>query len=78
MHNSDLLGCIQSLRDIRIQLDHVLDPSIGMEFDSVISQLQDCLDRGSDHRQLAKIVDGVIWLLGRLIDVTTNVSDLID
>ena len=77
MNNADLLGCIQSLREIRTQLNHVLDPSIGMEFDSVISQLQDCLDRGSDHRQLANI-DRVIPFLGRLIDFTTNVSDLID
>ena len=77
MNNVDLLGCIQSLREIRTQLNHVLDPSIGMEFDSVISQLQDCLDRGSDHRQLANI-DRVIPFLGRLIDFTTNVSDLID
>ena len=77
MNNADLLGCIQSLREIRTQLNHVLNPSIGMEFDSVISQLQDCLDRGSDHRQLANI-DRVIPFLGRLIDFTTNVSDLID
>ena len=77
MNNVVLLGCIQSLREIRTQLNHVLDPSIGMEFDSVISQLQDCLDRGSDHRQLANI-DRVIPFLGRLIDFTTNVSDLID
>lgn len=77
MNNADLLGCIQSLREIRTQLNHVLNPGIGMEFDSVISQLQNCLDRGSDHRQLANI-DRVILFLGRLIDVTTNVSDLID
>ena len=77
MNNADLLGCIQSLREIRTQLNHVLNPSIGMEFDSVISQLQDCLDRGSDHRQLANI-DRVIPFLGRLINFTTNVSDLID
>ena len=77
MNNAELLGCIQSLREIRTQLNHVLNPSIGMEFDSIISQLQDCLDRGSDHRQLANI-DRVIPFLGRLIDFTTNVSDLID
>ena len=77
MHDSSLLGCVQSLREIRTQLNHVLDPSIGTEFDSVISQLQDCLDRGSDHRQSASI-DTVIPFLGRLIDFTTNVSDLID
>ena len=77
MNNVDLLGCIQSLQEIRTQLNHVLNPSIGMEFDSVISQLQDYLDRGSDHRQLANI-DRVIPFLGRLIDFTTNVSDLID
>ena len=78
MHNKKLLGCVQSLREIRTQLNHVLDPSISMEFDSVISQLQDCLDRGSDHRQSAKFVDRAVLLLGRLIDAATNVSDLID
>ncbi len=78
MHQQDLLGCIQSLQEIRKQLDHVLDPSVSMEFDAVIGQLQECLDQRSDHRQLAKVVDSVVLFLGRLIDVTTNVSDLID
>ena len=78
MKRAGLLGCIRSLQEIRKQLDHVLDPSVSMEFDTVIGQLQECLDRRSDHRQLAKVVDSVLTFLGRLIGVTTNVSDLID
>ena len=78
MNTNNLHGCIQSLQEIRKQLDHVLDPSVSMEFDAVIGQLQECLDQRSDHRQLAKVVDSVVLFLGRLIDVTTNVSDLID
>ena len=76
--NNNLLGCIQSLQEIRTQLNHVLNPSIATEFDSVIGQLQDCLDRGSDHRPLANAVDSFMKSLGRLIDVVTNVSDLVD
>ena len=78
MNPQDLLGCIQSLREIRAQLDHLLDPSVSMEFDAIIGRLQECSDQRSDHRQLAKIVDSSVRFLGRLIDVTTNVSDLID
>ena len=78
MNNTDLLGCVRSLREIRTQLNHVLDPSISMEFDSVIGQLQDCLDRGSGPRQPAKCVDRAVLFFGRLLDVATNVSDLID
>ena len=78
MNALPLLGCIQSLQEIRTQLQDSLDPSISMEFDAIIGRLQECVDQGSDHRQWAKIVDSVILFLGRLIDVTTNVSDLID
>ena len=78
MHPKGLLDCIQSLQEIRIQSDHLLDPSVSMEFDAVIGRLQGCLDQRSDHRQLAKIVDSTVLFLGRLIDVITNVSDLID
>ena len=78
MNPQYLLGCIQSLREIRAQLDHLLDPSVSMEFDAIIGRFQECSDQRSDHRQLAKIVDSSVRFLGRLIDVTTNVSDLID
>ena len=78
MKFQDLLGCIQSLQEIRTRLDHSLDPCVSMDLDAIIVRLQECLDQGSDHRQRAKTVDSVVLFLGRLIDVTTNVSDLID
>ena len=78
MHRQHLLGCIRSLREIRTQLDHLLNPRVSMEFDAVIGRLQECLDQRSDHRQLAKIVDSTVLFLGRLIGVTTNISDFID
>ena len=78
MNTNSLLVCIQSLREIRMQIGHSLDPSVRMEFDAVIGQLQACLDQRSDHRQLAKTIDRTVLFLGRLIDVTTNVSDLIE
>ena len=78
MYPRDILGCIQSLQEIRTRLDHSLDPSVSMEFDAIIGRLQECSDQGSDHRQLARTVDSVVLFLGRLIDFTTNVSDLID
>ena len=78
MNTHSLLGCIQSLQELRMRLDHVLDPSVSMEFDAVIGQLQECLDQRSDHRQWATVVDSVVLFLGRLIAVTTNCSDLID
>ena len=78
MHRQNLLGCIRSLREIRTQLDHLLNPRVSMEFDAVIGRLQECLDQRSDHRQLAKIVDSTVLFLGRLIGVTTNISDFID
>lgn len=78
MNDKDLAGCVRSLIEIRTQLNHVLNPSVSKEFDSVISQLQDCLDRGSDPRPPAKLVDRTVRFIGRLIDVATNVSDLID
>ena len=78
MNTRSLLGCIQSLREIRTRLDHSLDPSVSMEFDAIIGRLQECSDQGSDHRQWAKTVDSVVLFLGRLIGVTSNVSDLID
>ena len=61
-----------------MRLDHSLGPSVRMEFDAIISRLQECSDQRSDHRHLAKIVDSAVLFLGRLIDATTNVSDLID
>ena len=78
MTQRDLLGCIRSLREIRTRLDHSLDPSVSMEFEAIIGRLQKCSDQRSDHRQLAKTVDSVVLFLGRLIDATTNISDLID
>ena len=77
MIHRDLLGCIQSLQEIRMQLHHSLDPSVSVEFDAIIGRLQE-YSKGADHHQLAKIVDSVVLFLGRLIGVTTNVSDLID
>ena len=73
-----LLDCIESLQEIRMRLDHSLDPGISTEFGAIIDRLQQYSDQRSDHRQLAKAVDSVLLFLGRLIDVTTNVSDLID
>jgi hypothetical protein len=49
-----------------------------VEFDAIIGQLQECSDQGADSRQWAKIVESVVLFIGRLIDITTNVSALID
>ena len=78
MQDQSLLGCIQSLREIRMQLHHSLDPCVRVEFDAIIGQLQECSDQGADSRQWAKIVESVVLFIGRLIDITTNVSALID
>lgn len=78
LNTSCLLGCIQSLLEVRMQLHHSLDPSVRVELDVVIRRLQAYSDQEADERQWAKVVDSVLLLLGRLIGVTTNVSDLID
>ncbi len=59
-------------------MDDELDPGLRLEFDEIIEGLQRCSEEESDDRRRATMAGRALQFMGRLVDVTTNVADLID
>lgn len=79
MKYEELKKCVQSLHEIRSQLPNALDASIQAEFDGVIERLEQGLTKWeyAEKDMMIRDVEAMLALLARVIEFSTNVSDLI-
>jgi hypothetical protein len=79
MKYDQLKSCAESLKTIRSQLHRDLDPGISAELDSVISRLENGWKESGkkEKRSTKKALDDGLAVLARIVEVSTNIFDLI-
>lgn len=70
-------SCISALKEVRVHAHDQLDASIRAEFDSVIGRLETALTEETDINRLKVDLLEALEFLGRLLEISTNLSGLI-
>lgn len=78
MKKDVLRKCIDGLKALKSSKHGTLDASVVAELDTVISQLELCLDAGDDVKIDAGLSLRVLKILSDCIECATNLSELIN